>query len=172
MEDSTNNTGNDRQLQPVRTPISTRTVGNAPDAQPVSTFDRMSQRGVNRVIETYDVLPVQQAGNTDYANHAIEIQNPQLADYGQPDLTINKGVSSSGQTQQPVTPYYDISNPLGLSADLFSKFFSAAPTEGPQSPVLVGDTGISTSKGSNAGLLLLLAVVAIGGYFIYRRMKQ
>ena len=166
MEDSTNN---DRQLQPTRQPISARTVGNAPDAQSVSTFDRMVVRGNGRRIETYDVLPPVVIP----ATPPLIFRNPgELAQYGQPDLSISNGVSSSGQTQQSITPYYDINNPLGLSADLFSKFFSAAPIESPQSPVLVGDTGVGTSSGSNAGLLLLLGVIAIGGYFIYRRMKQ
>lgn len=169
MEDSTNS---DRQLQPLRTPISARTVGNAPDAQPTSTFDRMAVRGNGRRIETYDVLPAVVIPDTSWANRPLVSNRGEFAVYGQPDLSVNGGVSASGQTQQPVTPYYDINNPLGLSADLFSKFFSAAPTESPQSPVLVGDTGVSTSKGSNAGLLLLLTVLAIGGYFIYRRMKQ
>lgn len=169
MEDSTNN---DRQLQPVRQPITARSVGNAPDAQPTSTFGAMATRGFNRVVETYDVLPSAVIPDTSWAVQPLGGNQGQLANYGQPDLSINNGVSTSGQTQQPLTPYYDLSNPLGLSADLFSKFFSSAPVESPQSPVLVGDTGVSTSSGSNAGLLLILAVLAIGGYFIYRRMKQ
>lgn len=169
MEDSNNQ---NRELQPTRQPISTRTVGNAPDAQSTSTFDRMAVRGSGRQIVTYDVLPTLVIPDTSWASQPLVTNQGQLAQYGQPDLSVSNGVSTSGQTQQPVTPYYDINNPLGLSADLFSKFFSAAPTESPQSPVLVGDTGISTSSGSNAGLLLLLAAIAIGGYFIYRRMKQ
>lgn len=161
----------DRQLQPAREPIQTRTVGNAPDVQAQSTFDRMSQRGYNRVIETYDVLPTQQPGNVDFANHAITLQTSQLADYGQPDLNVTTGVSVSGQTQQP-TYLYDPNTALGLAGDLFSRFFSNTPTESPQSPVVVGDTGTTTSSGSNAGLFLILILLGVGGYFIYRRMKN
>lgn len=161
----------DRQLQPAREPIQARTVGNAPDAQVQSTFDRMSLRGYDRVIETYDVLPTQQPGNVDFANHAITIQNSQLADYGQPDLSVSNAVSTSGQTQQP-TYLYDPNTALGLAGDLFSRFFANTPTESPQSPVVVGDTGSTTSSGSNAGLFLVLILLGVGGYFIYRRMKN
>lgn len=171
------NTTSDRTLAPVRQPIETRTVGNAPDAQVaagISTYERMSQRGYNRVIETYDVIPTQVQGDTSFANHAIQINNSQLADYGQPDLSVSNGVSNTGATQQPVTPayLYDVNNPLGLVSDLFSRFYGGTPTESPQSPVVVGDTATGTSSGSNAGLFILIAIVGIVGYFVYRRMKQ
>lgn len=169
MEDST---PQDRQLAPVRPPIEARNVGDAPDAQSTSTFNQMSRRGYNRVIENYDAIPRSVVPDTSWAAQPLIQNTGQLANYGQPDLSLNNGVSNSGQVQQPITPYYDINNPLGLSADLFSKFFSAAPVEGPQSPVLVGDTGSSSTGGSNAGLFFILIIVGIGGYFLYRRFKQ
>lgn len=124
----------------------------------------------NRSMVVVDSTPVQVVPDTSYAT--VQGNPGNLSAYGQPDLTIANGVSSTGQTQQPITPYYDISNPLGLSADLFSKFFSNAPTDSPQSPVVVGDTGTSTGTGSNAGLLIVLVLLGIGGYFLYRRFKQ
>lgn len=127
-------------------------------------------RSAGRSIEVYEQLPAKVIPDV---SPALVIGNPgDLSAYGQPDLTLHNGVSNTGQTQQPITPYYDISNPLGLSADLFSKFFSNAPTDSPQSPVVVGDVGASSGTSSNAGLLLVLAILGIGGYFLYRRFKQ
>lgn len=152
-------------LAPVRQPLQARMGSNASDAQNVSTFTNMSTRAYNREIQTYDVIPQQSAG---VAPNPVVQNTGQFAEYGQADLTVNSGVSLSGQTQ----PLYDITNPLGLTADLFSRFFSSAPVESPQSPVVVGDTSLSQSKSGNAGLFLVLILLGIGGYFIYRRYKN
>lgn len=159
----------ERSLPATRAAIANRTMGSTTDAPAQSTFERVQARSVNRVIETYDELPAQVVPNHDWAVNLRIENNGGLADYGQPDLTVNSGVSVSGQVQQPLPPYYDISNPLGLTADLFSKFFSQAPTETAGSPVVVGDASIGTAKTGNTGLVLVLALLAIGGYLLYRR---
>jgi len=159
----------ERSLPATRAAITNRTMGGTTDAPVQSTFERVQARSVNRVIETYDELPAQVVPNHDWAAN-LRIENDgQLAAYGQPDLSVRNGVSVSGQVQQPLPPYYDISNPLGLTADLFSKFFSQAPTETAGSPVVVGDASIGNAKSGNAGLVIVLALLAIGGYFLYKR---
>lgn len=87
--------------------------------------------------------------------------------FGDPSLVQDSGVPN-GVAQ----PRSFGSNPLGILADLFSYAYGRAPVESPQAPVVVGDASVGSSGGSNAGLFVLLAIVGIVGYFIYKRMKQ
>ncbi len=99
------------------------------------------------------------------------IQNPSNAwdFFTPPVINTDVSVSTSGQPQQPL---YGDEDPYRIAADVFSKFYSNAPTEGPQSPVVVGDTGSSTGGGSNAGIIVILLVVGVVGYFLYKRYNK
>lgn len=87
--------------------------------------------------------------------------------FGVPSLAQDSGVPN-GVTQ----PKSFGSNPLGILADLFASSYGRAPVESPQAPIVVGDVSAGSGGGSNAGLLVLLAIVGIVGYFIYKRIKQ
>ncbi len=161
----------DRQLAPVREPLQARTTTN-PD---VARGADVQRSAISRDMGTRQLITVTEtqipAPDMSWAAQPLAPNTGGFAGYGQPDLTLNTGVNSNFVQQQDL-PRYDLQNPLGLSADLFSRFFSNAPTESPQSPVVVGDVGTSSGTGSNAGLLLVIAVLGIGGYFLYRRFKQ
>lgn len=87
--------------------------------------------------------------------------------FGLPSLAQDSGVSN-GVTQ----PRSFGSNPLGILADLFASSYGRAPVESPQAPIVVGDASVGSGGGSNAGLLVLLAIIGIVGYFIYKRMNK
>lgn len=146
----------DRELQPVRTPIERNSPPAVitPRQSLLDTRDTYS-RGVT------DNADVKQ-GDTSFA------QKPLSPYYGEPapNTTINSGVSSSGQVQRPL---YGDGDPFRIAADLFSRFYGGAPTEQPQAPVVVGDASIGQSRGSNTGLLILLVVIGVAGYYLYRR---
>ncbi len=87
--------------------------------------------------------------------------------FGLPTLTQDTGVQN-GATQ----PRSFGSDPLGILADIFSSAYGRAPVESPQAPVVVGDASQGSDRSSNAGLLVLLGIVAVVGYFIYKRMNK
>ena len=150
-------------MQPRAIPTASRVVGTG--GIDTSTFERMSQRSIaGRAIEVYDVLPNIPQGNVDFARQPLSPTTP--------DTPVTSGVTSNGNIVAPPQYLYDPSTAFGLAGDLFSRFYSNAPVESPQSPVVVGDTGFSQGKSSNAGLFLVVIILGIGGYFLYRRMKN
>lgn len=84
------------------------------------------------------------------------------------DQPITSGVS---QTGQPLQPIYGDDDAFRIAADVFSKFYGAAPTETAQSPVVVGDAAFATQGGSNVGLILILGLIGVAGYFLYKKYR-
>lgn len=152
------NTGRD-------TPVLTETS----NARSVPTQTTQDMQGTLRVVsgrsitdkETTPVTPQTQINNK-------PLNASDLPDFfGLPSLVQDSGVESA-VTQ----PKSFGNNPLGILADLFASSYGRAPVESPQAPIVVGDASAGSGGGSNAGLLVLLAIAAIVGYFIYKRMKQ
>lgn len=153
------NTGRD-------TPVLTETS----NARSVPTQTTQSMQGTlrevsGRAITAKETTPVTQTGAGFESKPLSTADMPDF--FGVPSLVQDSGVPNG------VTPPRSFgSNPLGILADLFSSAYGRAPVESPQAPVVVGDASVGSSGGSNAGLFVLLAIVGIVGYFIYKRMKQ
>lgn len=164
---------NERYVPPVREPIQPRTN---PDIERggsvvggVSTFDRAMNRNADRSID-YNAKEV--ASNQAFMQFAQDLRIAPPAPLST-DLSVTSGVTSNGNIAAQPKYLYDPSSVLGLAGDLFSRFYSNTPSDTQQEPVIVGDTSLTSSGQSNGtGLFLVLIVLGIGGYFIYRRMKN
>lgn len=166
----------DRYVPPTREPMEQRTTtANAPRMPSgglydgVSTFDRANNRQINRGFE----IGVRDTTiNPSFSTFAENLRIAPPAPLT-PDLTVTSGVTANGNNVKAPQYLYDPNTVLGLAGDLFSRFYAGTPAEQPQSPVVVGDVGLTSSgQSGNSGLFLVLIVLAIGGYFIYRRFKN
>lgn len=88
----------------------------------------------------------------------------------------NSGGQATGvppSTASNPVAIYGNGDPFAIAADLFSKFFSASPSlSQPTQPVVVGDAGLQKSGGSSLLIIVIVGIVAIGGYYLYKRYKQ
>lgn len=153
------NTGRD-------TPVLTETS----NARSVPTQTTQSMQGTlrevsGRSITDKETTPVTQTGAGFESKPLNASDMPDF--FGLPSLAQDNGVQAA-VTQ----PKSFGSNPLGILADLFASSYGRAPVESPQAPIVVGDASAGSGGGSNAGLLVLLAIIGIVGYFIYKRMNK
>lgn len=118
-----------------------------------------------RVVDAASVAPVRE-GNADFARQPIgRIEWP----FAWADAVVvgdGSGVNSQTPSSQPI---YGDDDPFRIAADVFSRFYGGAPEERPDEPVIVGDTSMSSGSSGNGRLLVLLAVVGVVGYFLYKR---
>lgn len=134
----------------------------------VPTQTTQDMQGTLRVVSGRSITDKETTPVTPQTQNVKPLSASDMPDFfGLPSLVQDSGVESA-----VAQPKSFGSNPLGILADLFASSYGSAPVESAQAPIVVGDASAGSGGGSNAGLLVLLAIVAIVGYFIYKRMKQ
>lgn len=151
------NTGRDT---PVLTETTPRSVPTQTTLDMQGTLRNVSGRSITDK-ETTPVTP------------QTQIESKPLNALDMPDFFGLPSLAQDNGVQAAVTqPKSFGNNPLGILADLFASSYGRAPVESPQAPIVVGDASAGSGGGSNAGLLVLLAIIGIVGYFIYKRMNK
>lgn len=155
----------ERQINPARESLAPR---NTEPALAGARSSMIETRPANRSVTDYDSKTENTVVIPSWGSSAGSLKFNDVFPKPPSELTITSGVIQSGQTQ----PIYGDSDPFRIAADVFSRFYSGTPTETPQSPVVVGDTSTSGGRSGNGGLFVLLAVVGVVGYFLYKRYAQ